>query len=109
MTEPRLRPRAEQDLVERTRYYRRSAGDEVGERFFDAAIAILADVERMPGIGSPRVGEICDIPGLRFMRVPGFPCGWIYFSNPSNIDIVRLLADSQDLTTILSDVEPEDP
>jgi toxin ParE1/3/4 len=89
-----LRPRAEADLVERSRYYAAEAGHDVAERFFDAAISALRAVERMPGTGTPRVGELCDIPGLRMRRVEGFPCGWYYFVHRDHLDVVRLLADS---------------
>lgn len=105
MTFARLRPLAETDLVERTRYYRREGGEELGTRFFEAAIAALDAISRMPGAGSPRVGEMCDIPSLRFRRVVGFPCGWFYFI-ADHIDVVRLLADAQELPSILTGTEP---
>jgi toxin ParE1/3/4 len=100
VTPARLRPRAETDLVEHTRYYAGEAGADVGERFFDAAIAALRAVERMPRTGTPRVGELCGIPGLRMRRVEGFPCGWFYFVRVDHLDVVRLLADAQDLAAI---------
>lgn len=106
MTPARLRPLAELDLVDRTRHHRRE-GDEVGIRFFDASIAALDAIGRMPGAGSPRVGELCDVPGLRFRRVEGFPCGWFYLIATDHIDVVRLLADAQDLPAMLADTEHE--
>ncbi|MGF1600310.1 MAG: type II toxin-antitoxin system RelE/ParE family toxin [Acidimicrobiales bacterium] len=102
MTVAYLRPLAEQDLVERTRYYRDEGGDELGERFFEGAIASLRALERMPSIGSPRIGELCDIPGLRSYRIEGFPTGWFYLVRAEHIDVVRLLAYAQDLSAILS-------
>lgn len=107
MTTLRLRPLAEADLVDRTRYYRREGGDDLGKRFFDAAVATLDAIGRMPGAGSPRLGELCEIPGLRFRRVNGFPCGWFYFVAPDHADVVRLLAEAQDLPAILADVDRE--
>jgi len=98
-----LRPLAEADLVERSRYYAVHAGDDVAGRFFDSSIAALRAVERTPGTGSPRVGELCDIPGLRVRRIDGFPCGWCYFVRADHLDVARLLADTQDLTAILND------
>ena len=98
---------AEADLIERARYYRRNAGDEVAARLFDTVIDALHAIERMPGIGSPRVGERCDIPGLRVRRIPGFPCDWFYVTHPEHLDVVRLLADSQDLAAILDDLTEE--
>jgi len=94
---------AEADLVDRTRYYRREGGDVLGERFFDAAIATLDSIRRMPGAGSPGLGERCGVPGLRFRRVAGFPCGWFYFVATDHIDVVRLLAEAQDLPAILAE------
>lgn len=107
MTTTLLRPLAEADLIERTHYYRREGGDRLGERFFDAAVAALDAIGRMPGAGSPHVGELCGIPGLRVRRVPSFPCGWFYFVADDHVDVVRLLADAQDLPTVLADVAHE--
>ena len=105
MTSTLLRPQAEVDLVERTRYYRREGGDDLGQRFFDAAIATLETIGRMPGAGTPRIGELCGIPGLRYRRITGFPCGWFYFISSDGVDVVRLLANAQDLPAILADTE----
>ncbi len=107
MTTLLLRPLAEADLIERTRYYRQEGGDDLGERFFGAAMAALGAIGRMPGAGSPRIGELCDIPGLRGRRIMGFPCGWFYFTVDDHVDAVRLLADAQDLPSILADIEHE--
>ncbi len=105
MTVARLRPSAENDLVERTRYYRTKAGDDIGARFFDAAVTALHSMERAPRVGSSRLGKLCGIPGLRVRRVVGFPCGWYYFIGSDNLDVVRLLADEKDLPSILADTE----
>lgn len=105
MTLARLRPLAETDLIERTRHYRSEAGQQVGERFFDNAVNALRTIEKMPGIGSPRLGELCDVPGLRSFRISGFPCGWFYFHREDYIDVVRLLSYAQDLPNLLADVD----
>lgn len=55
----------------------------------------------MPGAGSPGIGELAEIAGLRAQRIKGFPCVWVYFIAPKHLDVVRLLADAQDLTAIL--------
>lgn len=107
MTIARLRPLAETDLVERTRYYRTEGGADLGNRFFDAAVRSLRAIERMPGAGSPRAGELADIPDLRVRRVAGFPAGWFYFVRSDHVDVVRLLADAQNLPIMLSDLDPE--
>jgi toxin ParE1/3/4 len=101
VTKARLRPRAEADLIDRTVHYRAAGGAELAKRFFDSALASLRSVERMPGIGSPLIGEMCDIPGLRSCAVKGFPIRWYYFIAEDHLDVVRLLADVQDLTAML--------
>ena len=107
MTRPILRPQAEVDLIERARYYRAEGDSDLGERFFDAAIAALDAIGRMPGAGSPRVGEVCGIDGLRVRRVPNFPCGWFYFVSGDRVDVVRLLADAQDIAAVFADIDQE--
>lgn len=104
MTQVRLRPLAEVDLVDQTRYYAAEADASVAERFFDTAIETLAVVADRPEGGSLRIGELCAIDGLRVRRIPGFPSGWFYFIRPDHIDVVRLLGFAQDLPAELSDL-----
>jgi toxin ParE1/3/4 len=98
----RLRPQAEADLLEATRHYTTEGSLELAERMFDAAIAALEPIERMPGMGSPRLGQLCEIPGLRSWRVTDFPMQWLYFEVEDHLDVVRLLGDRQDIITILT-------
>lgn len=98
-----LRPLAEVDLVERTQHYRDAGGTELGERFFDAAIAALQSIEGMPGIGSPTVGDLIGIDGLRRIGVEGFPCGLLYLDRGDHLDVIRLLADRQDIAQLLGE------
>ncbi len=107
MTRRILRPQAEVDLVERAQHYRREGGFDLGERFFDAALDALDAIGRMPGAGSPRVGELCGIDGLRVRRIVNFPCGWFYFAQGDRVDVVRLLADAQDIAALLANIEYE--
>lgn len=99
----RLRPLAEADLVAAAQHYAREGGPSVAERMFDAAIAALELIQRMPGIGSPRLGLLCGIPGLRAWRVTGFPLQWLYFETDDGLDVVRLLGDRQDIVSILTE------
>jgi toxin ParE1/3/4 len=102
-----LRPIAEADLTERTRYYLDAGGGELAERFFDTALAALRAIEASPGLGSPRVGELVGINGLRHIGIDGFPCGWIYFERAELIDVIRLLADRQDLAAVLGTTDQD--
>ena len=98
-----LRPSAEADLVEAARYDAREGGLLLGERMFDAAIAALQSIERMPSMGSPRLGQLCEIPGLRSWRIAGFPMQWLYFERSEHLDVVRLVGDRQDILAILEE------
>lgn len=99
----KLRPRAEEDLVEAARYYAQEGGAELGRKMFEAALASLKPIQRDPGIGSPRLGKLCGMPGLRCWRVSGFPQQWFYFDVGNYLDVVRLLGERQDIAAILGD------
>jgi len=68
----------------------------------------LDAIGRMPGAGSPPVGELCGIDGLRVHRIPNFPCGSFYFVRSDRVDVVRLLADAQDIAAVLADIEQDE-
>jgi toxin ParE1/3/4 len=97
-----LRPQAEADLVEAARHYAKEGSIDLAERMFDAALAALEPIERMPAMGSPRLGLLCEVPGLRSWRVQGFPMQWLYFEADDHLDVVRLVGDRQDIIAILS-------
>ena len=56
-------------------------------------------------MGSPRLGQLCEIPGLRSWRVTDFPMQWLYFGADDHLDVVRLLGDRQDIIAILTNGE----
>ena len=68
-----------------------------------AANAALDQVEIDPGIGSPTLGKLLGIPGLRTWRVAKFPLLGCYFERGDHLDVVRLLGERQDVTAILGD------
>lgn len=102
MKPAKLRPSAQNDLVEAARHYVQEGGVALGERMLDAALAALKPNQRMPGMGSPRLGRLCEVPGLRSWRVNGFPMRWMYFETEDHLDVVRLLGDRQDIAAILT-------
>jgi len=69
---------------------------------FDAAIAALEAIQRMPAMASPRLGQLCELPGLRSWRVTGCPMQSLCFETKGHRDVVRLLGDRQDLVAIHS-------
>ena len=97
-------PAAEADLVQTASYYRIRHDEALARRFIARALAALKPIERRPGIGSSRIGEMCDVPNLRSWQVKGFPVRWYYFEGESNLTVVRLLSDAQDLASILGEI-----
>jgi hypothetical protein len=59
----------------------------------DLTGAAPRDATCKPGMGSPRLGQMCEIPRLRSWRVTGFPMHWLYFEAEDHLDVVRLLGD----------------
>lgn len=88
--------------MDAARHYAKEGGVALGARVFDAALAALKPIQRMPAMGSPRLGLLCEIPGLRSWRVKGFPMQWLYFEAVDHLDVVRLLGDRQDIVAILT-------
>ncbi len=101
-----LRPLAEQDLIDITRWYAEQGGNKLAERAFDNARKALAAVERMPGLGSPAIGETSGLSGLRHWGVEKFPVRWYCFEREDPLDVVRLLGDRQDIAAILISLPP---
>jgi toxin ParE1/3/4 len=97
----RLRPLAEEDLVAAVRHNAAEGGRTLGERAFDAALSALEQIGEQPASGSPRLGALCEIPGLRSWPVRGFPLRWMYFEADAFVDVVRLLGERQDIAAIL--------
>ena len=96
-----LRPQALRDQQGEVRYYRREGGSRLAVKVAKATNEALDQVEIEPGIGSPRLGKLLGIPGLRTWRVGKFPLLWCYFERGDHLDVVRLLGERQDIIAIL--------
>jgi toxin ParE1/3/4 len=96
-----LRPQAQRDRQNEVRYYRKEAGSKVAVRLVNATNAALDQIEVEPGVGSPVLGKVLHIPGLRTWRVTKFPLLWFYFERGDHLDVVRLLGERQDIAAIL--------
>ena len=102
MKHAHLRPLALADRKDSARYYRRVASTRISEDMVIAVREALDQIEQNPGMGSPRIGQQLDIPGLRSWRVSGFPLIWFYFEREEFLDVVRLLGERQDILAILN-------
>jgi len=66
----------------------------------------LDKVELEAGMGSPTLGKLLGIPGLRTWRVAKFQLLWCCFERTDHLDVVRLLGERQDIAAILGDEFP---
>ncbi|MEI6025246.1 MAG: type II toxin-antitoxin system RelE/ParE family toxin [Betaproteobacteria bacterium] len=98
-----LRPQAQHDQQGEVRYYRKNGGIRLAVRVANATNAALDQIELDPGIGSPTLGKLLGIPGLRTWRVAKFPLLWCYFERGGDLDVVRLLGERQDIAAIFGD------
>lgn len=96
-----LRPKAKDDRKNEVRYYRAKAGTTIAENLVSASQLALHQIEQEPGIGSPRLGQMAEIPGLRSWGIAGFPLIWFYFERDDQLDVVRMLGERQDMLAIL--------
>lgn len=98
-----LRPQALRDQQGEVRYYRKEAGTSVAVKVVKATNNALDQIELQPGMGSPTLGKLLGVPGLRTWRVAKFPLLWCYFERGDHLDVVRLLGERQDIAAILGD------
>jgi toxin ParE1/3/4 len=98
-----LRPQSLRDQQGEVRYYRKEGGTRVAVKLANATNAALDQIELEPGIGSPTLGKLPGIPGLRAWQVAKFPLLWCCFERADHLDVVRLLGKRQDLAAILGD------
>lgn len=103
MKPARLRPQAKQDLSDEAHYYAVEGGMRLGYEFEEAAVEALGEIERMPGLGSPRLGLELEMHGLRAWRTGKFPLSWFYFERHDHLDVARLLSHKQNIASLLGD------
>ncbi len=106
---PRLLPvvrraRAELDVLEAIDHYLLES-PALALAFVDALELACSQIQRHPGIGSPRYAEALNLPGLRMWRCKGFPHLVFYVQRPDCIDIWRVLHERRDLPPHL---QPDD-
>jgi len=98
-----LRPLAKQDRRHEVRYHRAKAGTTVAPQLVIVVGLALKQIEQDPRIGSPRLGLLAEIQGLRSWRVKGLPLVWLYLEREDHLDVIRLLGERQDILSILGD------
>jgi toxin ParE1/3/4 len=96
------RRRARLDILEaRDRYLERSSSL-IADGFVEAVVAAFRQISRRPGIGSVRIGQALNLPGLRAWRVARHPYLIYYLERESVVDVVRVLHERRDPQSALS-------
>ena len=99
----RLRPRAREDRRAELVFYRQEAGAQVAAKLVEAMAKALVALELNPAIGSPTLGKVIGVDGLRRWRIDGFPLSFWYFDRADHVDVARLIGQRQDQGDILID------
>lgn len=92
----RVRPAARADARREVAYYQREAGGAVAKKLVKTLRQAEKQLSTEPGLGSPRIGLLLDIEGLRSWALGDFPMSLWYFERADHVDIVRLVGHRQD-------------
>lgn len=77
-------------------YYRREAGGAIAKKLVDSLRQAQERISLEPGLGSPRIGQVLGVEGLRAWLLDGFPMSLWYFERADHVDVVRLDSHRQD-------------
>lgn len=100
---PRAKARADVDLA--VEHYADEAGADVAFSFIHALQQAYNFIGQMPAAGSPHWSHELNLPGLRAIRLKGFPWLVFYFEFETHVDIWRVLHAKRDMPAWLADVD----
>jgi toxin ParE1/3/4 len=98
-----LRRIAETDIENAFSYYLNEAGADAALGFLDEVETALMYIEQNPETGSPRYGELCEVPGLRSWLVSRFPYALLYVEQAAYLAVLRVLHQHADIPAQLAD------
>ncbi|MBL0158949.1 MAG: type II toxin-antitoxin system RelE/ParE family toxin [Bryobacterales bacterium] len=98
-----VRPAAHADILNQIKHYVDELADTAAERFAAAVQEAIEQIQKQPGIGSPRIIDNPRLFGLRSWPVPGFEDIRLYYLQPQPklIRVIRVLHGKRDLGAIL--------
>jgi toxin ParE1/3/4 len=82
-------------------YYASEAGSDVAARFIVSLETAFRAIGERPATGSPRYGELLDLPGLRSRTVGRFPWLVFYHEDAASVEIWRVLHKRSDIPGLL--------
>jgi toxin ParE1/3/4 len=103
-TKPLIRLQcAREEELEAVRYYAAEVGLDMALAFREALRTAYRAIAARPGTGSPRYGEILDLPGLRAKRLKRFPFLVFYVEGQDRIDVWHVLHVQRDIPASLAE------
>ena len=96
----RISSDAQRDLDDAAQYYA-GVAPHMLDAFFDAFDKAIAQIERQPGIGSPRYGQELEITGLRRWSLRKVPYAVFYTEETAQLNAVRLVHLQSDIPASL--------
>lgn len=100
---PRAKARVDVDFA--VEYYVNEAYADVAVSFIDALEQAYTFIGEMPAAGSPRWSHELNLPGLRAIRLKGFPWLVFYLEFETHVDVWRVLHARRDMPVWLADVD----
>lgn len=100
---PRAKARKDVDLA--VEYYAGEASVDVAVSFVDALEEAYTFIGQMPAAGSPRWSHELNLPGLRTIRLKGFPWLIFYVEFETRVDVWRVLHAKRDMPAWLADMD----
>lgn len=99
-----LRLAAQNDIERAFSHYLDAAGADVAVGFLDEVDGALSHLETHPATGSPRYGELCEVPGLRMWALSRFPYAVVYVEQAASVDVLRVLHQHMDIPARVADL-----
>lgn len=97
------RAKAREDVDVAVDHYMNEVGADVAFSFIDALEQVYTFIGETPAAGSPRWSHELNLPGLRTIRLKGFPWLVFYLEFDTHVDVWRVLHAKRDMPTWLSD------
>jgi len=94
---------ARRDAAEAVLYYAEAVDGETAARFADCLEEAFRKIADAPKLGSPALGQLLDLPGLRVRKLGRFPYVVLYIERADRIDVIRILHSARDIGALLPD------
>lgn len=101
------RQQADDDIDHYTAFFTRKSGTGLAVRFLEAFEKTIANISRLPGIGSPYPVAKSKLEGPRAVPIIGFPNHILFYLWPSEdeIIVVRLMNASRNVARRLENMD----